>query len=101
MIANPIVDTAYDGAGNMTFVPAFRLAYNATDTWAIAAETYSDFGPFKDFHKAADQAHQLYGVVDYTGRFLEFQAGIGFGLTDASDTLTFKTILAFDLNRKK
>lgn len=101
VIANPIVDTSYDGWGNMTFVPAFRLAYNATDTWAISAETYSDFGPFTDFHRAADQSHQIYGVVDYTGRVLEFQAGVGFGLTDASDKLTFKTILAFDLNRKK
>jgi hypothetical protein len=95
------VDTSYDGFGNMTFVPAFRLTYHASDTWAISAETYSDFGPFSEFHKASDQAHQLYGDVDYTGKLLEFQAGVGFGLTDASDKLTFKTILSFDLNRKR
>jgi hypothetical protein len=101
VIANPIVDTAWDGAGNMTFVPAFRLTYNATDQWAISAETYSDFGAFNDWHKPADQAHQLYGVVDYTGKLFEFQVGAGFGLTDASDAFTLKTILAFDLNKKK
>jgi hypothetical protein len=101
VIANPIVDTAWDGAGNLTFVPAFRLTYNATDVWALSAETYSDFGAFNDWHKAADQAHQLYGVVDYTGKRFEFQVGAGFGLTDASDTFTLKTIFAIDLNRKK
>jgi hypothetical protein len=100
VIANPIVDTAWDGGGNMTFVPAFRLAYNVNDMWAVAAETYSDFGPFNDFHKAADQSHQIYGVVDYTGKF-ELQVGAGFGLTDASDKFTIKTIFSIDLNRKQ
>jgi len=101
VIANPIVDTAWDGAGNMTFVPAFRLTYNASDMWAVSAETYSDFGAFNDWHKPADQAHQLYGVVDYAGKVFEFQVGAGFGLTDASDKFTLKTILAFDLNKRR
>lgn len=100
VIANPIVDTAWDGAGNMTFVPAFRLAYNASDTWAVAAETYSDFGPFNGFHARQDQSHQLYGVVDYAGPRFELQVGAGVGLTDASDKFTLKTIFAIDLNKK-
>ena len=39
--------------------------------------------------------------MDYTGKRVEFQVGAGFGLTDASDKFTLKTILAFDLNPKK
>jgi hypothetical protein len=101
VIANPIVDTSYDGGGNMTFVPAFRLAYGISKTMQIAAETYSDFGPFNGFYKGQNQSHQLYGVVDYAGKRLEFEAGVGFGLTDAADDLTVKTILSFDLNKKK
>lgn len=99
VIANPIVDTSYDGGGNMTFVPAFRFAYRATDKVQVAAETYSDFGPFNNFAKGQDQSHQLYGVVDFAGKWLEFQAGVGFGLTDAADDLTVKTIVSFDLNK--
>jgi len=45
------------------------------------------------------QAHQLYGVFDYSGAF-ELEAGIGFGLTDSSDRLQFKLIFAKDLNRR-
>jgi hypothetical protein len=99
VIVNPIVDTAYDGWGNMTFVPAFRLAYKATDKLQLAAETYSDFGPFNNFSKGSDQVHQLYGVVDYSSKAVDFEAGVGFGLTSASDDLTFKTIVSFDLNK--
>ncbi len=101
VIANPIVDTAYDGVRNLTFVPAFRLAYNTSDAWAVAVETYSDFGPFHEFSARADQSHQLYGVVNYAGRALDVEAGVGVGLTGASDKLTFKLILSRDLNRKK
>jgi hypothetical protein len=94
------VDTSYDGGGNMTFVPAFRVAYNTTDKWAIAAEEYADFGPFHKFHTGAEQVHQIYGVIDYKGA-LEVEAGVGFGLTDASDPWTLKMILSYDLNKKK
>ena len=100
VIINPIFDTAYDGFNNLEFVPAFRVAYNTRPTWAIAVEEYADFGVVRDFLPKSEQSHQLYGVVDHTGGFLDFEAGIGVGLTDASDKLTFKLILSRDLNRK-
>ena len=102
LIFNPIVDTAYDGFGNLEFVPSARLAYNPTEDWAIALETYSDFGRFNGFEKAADQAHQLFAVFDHTtksGFDIEFGAGIG--LTDAADKFQLKLILSKDLNKKK
>jgi len=100
VIVNPILDTAYDGLKNLEFVPAFRVAYNPSDRWAVAVEEYADFGPVSQFHAAQDQSHQIYGVVNFTGR-VEVEAGVGFGLTDASDSCTLKLIVAFDLNRKK
>jgi hypothetical protein len=100
LIANPIFDTAYDGIKNLEFVPSFRVAYNPTSTWAVAVEEYADFGPVRHFEAGRNQSHQIYGVVDYSGA-LEVEAGIGFGLNDASDKLTFKVILARDLNKKK
>ena len=100
IIVNPIVDTAYDGFKNLEFVPAARIAYNPSPAWAIAAEEYADFGPVRHFFSRADQAHQLYAVVDHTGGPFDIEAGVGFGLTDASDHLTIKLILSRDLNKR-
>jgi hypothetical protein len=100
IIVNPIVDTSYDGLGNLIFAPSMRIAYNYKSGWAIAAEEYADFGPFKGFHPASEQGHQLYGVVDKSTKYMDIEAGIGFGLTDASDKLTLKLILSRDLNRR-
>ena len=101
-IVNPIVDTAYDGFGNLEFVPAVRAAYMPRPDWALSLETYSDFGHFNGFDAARDQSHQLFGVIDHTAKNgFEMEFGVGVGLTDASDRLTFKMILAKDLNKPK
>jgi hypothetical protein len=99
VVFNPIVDTAYDGLKNLEFVPATRVAYNFKSGWALAAEEYADFGPFHGFFPGAEQAHQLYGVVDRRWRTWDIEAGVGVGITDASDRLTFKLIVSRDLNK--
>jgi hypothetical protein len=101
IIINPIVDTAYDGLKNLEFVPAARVAYNFRSGWAAAAEEYDDFGPVHDFAPRGDQVHQLYAVADKTWREWQIEAGIGVGLTGASDRLTLKLILSRDLNKPK
>jgi hypothetical protein len=98
IIVNPIVDTAYDGLKNLDFAPATRVACNWTKTWATALEEYDDFGPLHQFRRASQQSHQLYAVVDHSAKFLNIEAGVGFGLTDGSDRLTLKLILSRDLN---
>ena len=97
VIFNPIVDTSYDGFGNAAFVPSVRVACNVSPVWALAVEEYADFGPFHKFHAWSNQAHQLYLVVDRAGKAWDIEAGIGAGLTPASDGLTLKLILARDL----
>ena len=101
IIINPIVDTAYDGLGNLEFVPAARIAYNFQSGWALAAEEYADYGRFNDFASPHEQVHQLFAVVDRTWKGWDIEAGVGVGLTDASDRLTFKLILARDLNKTR
>jgi hypothetical protein len=96
IIVNPIFDTAYDGFKNLDFAPSVRVACTVTPAWALAVEEYADFGPVHKFNSRADQVHQVYGVVDYRGKSLDVEAGIGFGLTRASDRLTFKLILSHD-----
>ncbi|HVW04653.1 MAG TPA: hypothetical protein VHB78_06570 [Vicinamibacterales bacterium] len=99
VIVNPIVDTAYDGLGNLEFVPSARVAYAIVPGWPVAVETYSDFGRIRHFAPAGEQAHQIFAVVDHTARSgLEMEFGVGVGVTDASDRLTLKLILAKDLN---
>ena len=100
VIINPIVDTAYDGLGNLEFVPAARVAYNFPSGLALAVETYSDVGPLHAWLPGSEQAHQLYAVVDRTWKGWDVEAGVGAGLTGASDRLTVKLILARDLNRR-
>jgi hypothetical protein len=101
IIINPIVDTAYDGLGNLEFVPASRVAYNFQSGLAVAVEEYADYGRFNDWSPRGDQVHQIFGVVDKTWKDWDIEAGVGVGLTDASDRLTFKLILARDLNKPK
>ena len=98
IIVNPIFDTEYDGLQNLEFVPATRVAYTVSHGWAVALEEYDDFGPVRRFFPGSRQAHQLFGVVDHAGKHLDVEAGVGFGLTDASDKLTLKVILSRDLN---
>ena len=76
-----------------------RVALNFKKIWAVALEEYDDFGPIKGFLPSNQQAHQIYAVIDRGGR-LEFEGGIGFGLTDASDKVTLKMILSYDFNPK-
>jgi len=98
LIFNPILDTDYSRLENLDFAPATRLAYNFSPKWAVAAEEYDDFGPLKGFNSWNRQSHQLFGVIDHHGKFLDVEFGVGFGLTDATDRLTLKMILSRDLN---
>ncbi len=98
IILNPILDYSYDGLENLDFAPATRVAYHVSPAWALSVEEYADFGPLHQFYGSGDQTHQLYAVVDHTSRILDIEAGVGFGLTDATDQLTLKLILSRDLN---
>jgi hypothetical protein len=100
IIVNPILDTSYDGLKNVAFAPAMRVAYNFENGWALAAEEYADYGPLRSLSSGGDQVHQLYGVVNHTFGSVDVEAGIGVGLTDATDRLTFKVLLARDLNKR-
>jgi hypothetical protein len=99
IIINPIVDTAYDGLGNLEFVPAARIGYNFKSGWTLAAEEYDDYGPVGEFLPRTQQVHQFYGVVDRTWKAWDIEAGVGVGLTNGSDHLTFKLIVAHDLKK--
>lgn len=98
IIINPIFDTSYNGVKNLEFEPSTRIAYHVSPTWGMAIEEYADLGPLHRFYSGNTQPHQLFGVADYSGKILNVEAGVGFGLTPASDDLILKLIISHDLN---
>lgn len=98
LVVNPILDNSYSGGlGGLDFAPASRVAYNVSHRWALAAEEYDDFGPLRRFDSGSAQTHQIFGVVDYSGAPMDVEAGIGFGMTRATDNVVLKLILSRDL----
>lgn len=102
LIYNPIFDSDYKGGfGNLQYNPSGRVAYNVNDRWAVAAEEYDGFGPLNGFVPADQQFHEIWGTMDYSGRKLlglTLESGVGYGMTSGSDKLTFKWMVAHDLN---
>jgi len=101
LIYNPIVDTNWTGGfGNLEFVPATRIAYNFNENWAVAMEEYADFGPLRHFVPVHDQFHEVWAVMDHNTKYLNIEAGVGYGLTAGSDRWTLKLMLSRDLNSR-
>jgi hypothetical protein len=99
IIINPIVDTTYAGGfRNLEFVPAVRVAHSLSKEWALALEEYDDYGPLHRFNRFNDQYHMAYFVVDHDSKIVNVEAGVGVGMTSASDKVTLKLILSRDLN---
>ena len=96
VILNPNLDNSYLGLSRLDFAPETRLAYNISKIWAVAAEEYDDFGPLRNFY-GRQQTHQLFGVVDFNGKPVNVEFGVGFGLNAATDRMTLKLILSRDL----
>jgi hypothetical protein len=96
LIFNPILDNTWTGASNLTFAPATRLAYNFSESWAVAAEEYDEFGPLRHFYGSSQQSHQIFAVVDFSGQPVDVEFGAGFGLNGATDHFTLKLILSRD-----
>lgn len=102
IIVNPILDNSwYGGFKSLDFAPATRVAYNFNDKWAIAVEEYADVGPLRQFYPANEQSHQVYGVFDRKTKFADIEAGVGIGVTGASDKVTLKLMLSRDLHTRK
>ena len=97
LIVNPILDNDWEGFGKLDFAPATRLAWHWTKHWTTAAEEYDDFGPVEHFLAGGAQSHQLFAVIDYD-RNVAVEAGLGFGLTPASDHRVLKLIVSWDLD---
>jgi hypothetical protein len=99
IIINPILDNSFRGGfPNLDFAPAARVAYNFTPQFALAAESYSDVGPLRAVLPTKRESHEVWGVFDRGTKIGNFEAGVGFGVTPASDKITLKLMFSRDLN---
>jgi len=100
LIINPIVDLSFGKNGEVTFVPAARLARNFGEDFALAIEYYTDLGPIDHFLPFSEQGHNIYGVVNFKVDRFDFEFGVGYGLTSGSDRWMTKLMITTDLYDK-
>jgi hypothetical protein len=96
---NPILDMgltskAIDQAP--AFEPALSAVFIAPGLLSAGIELYGDLGPIGHFASLDEQQHTIFEVVNVLAwRRIELNAGVGEGLTAASNRLVFKMILGF------
>ena len=99
IIINPILDNSFRGGfASLDFAPAARIAYNFSPKFALAVEEYSDVGPLRAIYPTGQESHEVWSVFDRATKLADIEAGVGFGVTAASDKVTLKLILSRDLN---
>jgi hypothetical protein len=97
LIANPILDTDFNGLGRLDFAPCARAAWNFSDRLAMALENYSDLGPVRHFASGPNQSHTLFAVLDLGNSSNGIEFGVGHGFTHASDSGVVKLMVMHDL----
>lgn len=95
LAANPILGWALNGPDRNRkpdFGPAYKIAKTVAPGIALGVEYYSELGRVGNFLARGAQSHSLYFALDYDRKPWAFNAGIGRGLTDATDRWTVKAI---------
>ncbi|HEX4583865.1 MAG TPA: hypothetical protein VH183_03485 [Burkholderiaceae bacterium] len=96
LIANPIIDTGFNGVRHLDFAPAERVAYNFSPLWAVALEHYADYGFVSGFNPLPQQDQTGFAVIDYNGAPNSVEFGIGHGFTEASDGLVLRLMITHE-----
>lgn len=96
---NPVFERSLKGESvkdGFEFSPSAKVAYDLTPNVSAGVEYYGELGPVRAVDPVRQQQHLLFAVVDLDlGAKWEFNAGVGFGLTPATDRLIFKLILGY------
>jgi hypothetical protein len=96
---NPIVDSSLagpDASAGPTFEPCLSLAFKIHEAVSVGAEYYTNLGPFRGFLPWNEEEQYVYEVFNVLSvKRFELNAGVGEGLTDASNRLVLKMILGY------
>ncbi len=84
------------GPKQFDFAPAAKVSYDVTPKMAAGIEYYADLGRLVHFNPFDSQQHQVFPTIDLNlSPDFEFNAGVGIGLTSATDGLIVKVILGY------
>lgn len=94
---NPTVEKSFAGPDEkrgFIFSPNVKGSYDVSSMVALGLEYYGSTGPFFHYDSFRQQEHQLFAATDIDfGPAWEFNAGIGYGLTNNTDKAIVKLIL--------
>lgn len=94
---NPTVEKSFAGPDEkrgFIFSPNVKGSYDVSSMVALGLEYYGSTGPFFHYDSFQQQEHQLFAATDIDfGPAWEFNAGIGYGLTNNTDKAIVKLIL--------
>ncbi len=94
---NPAFERALHGRNvheGWTFAPAVKISYDFTKKVAGGIEYYGATGPATEFSSISQQEHQIFPTIDLNlSPKWEFNFGVGWGFTPATDHLIVKCIL--------
>lgn len=97
---NPIVSLPLSGGDGPVFEPCVSAKGRLSASAALGLEYYAGLGPLAEPLAPRAQDHYLFLAGDYDlGAGFDLNFGVGAGLSDASDALTIKGILAYDFGR--
>ena len=97
---NPTLGVPLKGDSNLdkrvTLEPNVAITYDVSPVVNLGVEYYGSIGTFSGLAPASEQVHAIYPAINLNfSKDWEFNAGVGFGLTKATDPLIFKMILGY------
>jgi hypothetical protein len=102
---NPTVGKSFRGPSQplgLQFSPNVKLSYDVTKRVAAGVEYYGSYGPITGFDPLHDQLQQIIPAVDIDfGPNWEFNFGVGWGVTAATDRVLVKAIVGYRFNLHK
>lgn len=103
LAANPIIAVPLGGAqaGSAAFEPSFKASARVLPFLNVGAEYYAAFGPIRTPTPLAQQAHRLFGALDFEWKWgrqsYAVNFGVGYGFTGPEKWIA-KLIFSFDVD---
>jgi hypothetical protein len=96
---NPALEKSLHGLNSnagFDFAPSVKISFETTKQIALGLEYYSSLGPLGRFDNWSEQQHQIFPALDLNlSPRVEFNFGVGVGLTRSTDALLVKLILGY------